>query len=88
MRLFTPVLVENLFDGRAGFARYESVAEFGQFCQPSSPVRGGSRLGQPSEFGNRMSMAGDEYFFAALGQADEPEQFGLSLFQCSRHANI
>ena len=88
MRLIAPVFVEELFDGRAGPACSQALAQCRQPGKPRPAVCGRSRLGQPGEFGDRMSVAVNHDFLAALGQGDQPEQFGLSLFQCRRHAVI
>ena len=68
MRLIAPVFVEKLFDGRAGLACSKALAQCRQPGKPRPAVCGRSRLGQPGEFGDRMSVAGDHDFLAALGQ--------------------
>jgi len=52
------VFVENLFDGEAGLASGEPLAQLGELCEPGLPVRRWVGLRQTRELSYRAAMVG------------------------------
>ena len=63
-------LFKDLLGGRNGFASGHALTQARQFCPPNLTIRGRSRLGHSREFGNGLTLAGNDYLFASLRQFD------------------
>ena len=82
------VFVENLFEGGAGLASGEPLAQLGELREPSLPVRRWVGLRDTRELSHRAAVAGDDHFFALLDHAQQFHQVSLCLFQRRSHAAI